>query len=336
MQLFPNVYLVCFGPTGDRKTTATRMGAEIGSTFKIVRGSGSGEGLADEFSTAEPGRGLLLYAEEFSQVLRAGRWDGATLIPFLTQCFDCPRRYEMKFRKSPVELEQPTPSLLAGATPDWFWQDFRANDFQGGFGNRLFFFSGARKPAMPLPESPRLDPISSAVDVLAAIQPCEARFDTKARALWENFYYAWDAEESRFDPLLLAAVKRIPAYILKLAMLYAALEGTVPEIQCDQLAAAILVGRYGEDCAKELLSLQNSGTNPRKELERRILSYVRAHKDGFPTKREIYRALARHYRDSEEFDRAFNSLVRAEELFSVNVQRGSTLVSTEPFFNTGR
>ncbi len=235
-----------------------------------------------------------------------------------------------------MELEQPTPSLLAGATPDWFWQDFRVHDFQGGFGNRLFFFAGVRKPAMALPESPTLDAISRAVDALNTIQPCEARLGGKARALWEKFYGAWDAEESRRDPLLLAAVKRIPAYILKLAMVYAALEGTVPEIDCDQLAAAILVARYGEDCAKELLSLQNSGTNPRKELERHILSYVRAHKDGIPTKREIYRALARHYRDSEEFDRAFNSLVRAEELFSVNVQRGSTLVSTEPFPNTGR
>jgi hypothetical protein len=329
MQLFPNVYLVCFGPTGDRKTTATRMGAEIGSAFKIVRGGGSGEGLADEFSGAEPGQGLLLYAEEFSQVLRPGRWDGATLIPFLTQCFDCPLRYEMKFRKSPIELEQPTPSLLAGATPDWFWQDFRAKDFQGGFGNRLFFFAGARKPAMPLPESPSLDEISLTVDTLAAIQPCEARFDAKARALWEKFYRAWDAEESRRDPLLLAAVKRIPAYILKLGILYAALEGTLPKIMHDQLTAAILVGRFGEDCAKELLSLQNCGTNPRKELERRILALVGAQPSGVTTKRDIYKRLWRHYSDAEDFNRAVDSLVRAGELFTKSAGRGSVWVSTE-------
>lgn len=330
MQLFPNVYVVCFGPTGDRKTTATRMGAEIGSAFKIVRGGGSGEGLADEFSGAEPGQGFLLYAEEFSQVLRPGRWDGATLIPFLTQCFDCPPRYEMKFRKSPVELEQPTPSLLSGATPDWFWQDFRAKDFQGGFGNRLFFFAGARKPAIPLPESPRLDAISRAVDALAAIQPCEARFDAKAGALWEKFYRAWDAEESRRDPLLLAAVKRIPAYILKLGMLYAALEGTLPGIMSDQLTAAILVGRYGENCAKELLSLQNSGTNPRKELEGRILALAVAEPNGAVTKREIYKRLWRHYSDAEVFNRAFASLVRAGELFTKHEGRGRVWVSREP------
>jgi hypothetical protein len=329
MQLFPNVYVVCFGPTGDRKTTATRMGVEIGNTFRIVRGSGSGEGLADEFSSSEPGQGLLLYAEEFSQVLRPGRWDGATLIPFLTQCFDCPERYEMKFRKSPVELEQPTPSLLAGATPNWFWQDFRVNDFQGGFGNRLFFFTGVRKPAMPLPESPTLEAISKVVDALGVIQPCEVRLDANSHVLWEKFYRAWDAEESRRDPLSVATVKRIPSYILKLAMLYAALESTLPEITCEQLAAAILVGRYGEDCAKELLSLQNVGTNPRKELERRILELVGREPNGVVSKRTIYKRLWRHYSDAEAFNRAFDSLVRAGELFTKNEGRGRVLVSLD-------
>jgi len=330
MQLFPNVYLVCFGPTGDRKTTATRLGAEIGSAFKIVRGGGSGEGLADEFCDVEPGYGLLLYAEEFSQVLRPGRWDGATLMPFLTQCFDCPPRYEMKFRKSPVQLERPTPSLLAGVTPDWFWQDFRAKDFQGGFGNRLFFFAGARKPSMPLPETPKLDAISSAVDSLAVVGPCEARLEAEARALWEKFYRAWEAEESRRDPLSLAAVKRIPSYVLKLAMLYAALEGTLPEIMYDQLSAAIQVGRFGEKCAQELLSLQNAGTNPRKELERHILALVNTEPGRVATKRETYKRLWRHYSDAEAFNRAFDSLVRAGELFTKPAGRGSVHVSTEP------
>jgi hypothetical protein len=303
----------------------------LGGPFKIIRGSGSGEGLADEFSSAEPGNGFLLYAEEFSQVLRPGRWDGATLIPFLTQCFDCPERYEVKFRKSPINLEKPTPSILAGATPDWFWQDFRARDFGGGFGNRLFFLTGERKPAIPLPESPNLGAISHAVDALSRVEPCEARLEGKAAQLWGRFYRAWDSEELRRDPLLSAAVKRIPAYVLKLAMLYAAIEATLPEINSDQLAAAIVVGWYGVECAKELLSLQNAGTNPRKELERRIMAYVTRQTEGNATKREVYRALARHYKDAEEFNRAFESLVRAGMLFTCGAARGSILVSTEPF-----
>lgn len=330
MQLFPNVYLVCFGATGDRKTTATRIGAKLGSPYKLISGGGSGEGLADEFSGAQPGQGLLLHAEEFSQILRPGRWDGSTVKPFLTQCFDCPEQYQMKFRKDPIEIEQPTPSLLAGTTPDWFWQDFQGRDFQGGFGNRIFFFTGERKPDVPLPEAPNLEAISHAVDALAVIEPCEARFEPNARELWTKFYGAWGAEDSKRDPLLLAAVQRIPAYILKIGMLYAALEGTLPEIVYEQLAAAILVGRYGEACAVELLALQNAGTNARKELERRILAFVAKAQGGLPTKRTVYRALQRHYRDAQEFNQALESLVRAGVLFTREAERGSVLVSTEP------
>jgi hypothetical protein len=330
MQLFPNVYAVCFGPTGDRKTTATRRATELGSGCKIVHGGGSGEGLADEFSTAKPGEGLLLYAEEFSQILRPGRWDGSTLKPFLTQCFDCPPRYQVKFRKRPIELEQPTPSLLAGTTPDWFWQDFSARDFQSGFGNRILFFTGERKPDVPLPEAPNLESVSRRVDALATVGPCDAHLDPKARTLWMQFYRAWNAEENGCDPLLRAAVQRVPAYILKLGILYAVDERTVPEITGEQLAAAILVGRYCEACVAELLSLQHAGTNPRKELERRIIAFVNAQPGNHTTKRSVYRGLARHYKDAEEFDRAFRSLERAGELFTKPLGRGSLAVSTEP------
>lgn len=330
MQIYPNVFLVCFGATGDRKTTATRKVCELGGGFKVIQGGGSGEGLADEFSGAEPGEGLLVHSEEFSQILRPGRWDGSTLKPFLTQCFDCPPRYEVKFRKSPIAVEQPTPSLLAGTTPDWFWQDFSARDFQGGFGNRIFFLTGERKADIPLPEAPNLEAVSRTVDALAGIEPCETRLEASARELWEKFYRAWASEDSRRDPLLLAAVQRIPAYVLKLGLVYASAERTLPEITRNQLAAAILVGRYGEACVRELLSLQHAGTNPRKELERRILASVAAQPGGETTRREIYRALQRHYRDAEDFDRAFRSLERAGELFTRQAARGKILVSREP------
>lgn len=113
-------------------------------------------------------------------------------------------------------------------------------------------------------------------------------------------------------------------------MLYASMEGTLPEITCDQLKAAILVGRYGEECVAELLSLQHAGTNPRKELERRILTFLGTMPNRVSTKREIYRRLWRHYSDAEAFNRAFDSLIRAGELFTRPAGRGSIWVSTEP------
>jgi hypothetical protein len=119
------------------------------------------------------------------------------------------------------------------------------------------------------------------------------------------------------------AIKRIPAYVLKLTMVYAASEATLPEMTVDQLAAAIQVGHYGERCAGELLSLQNAGTNPRKELERLILGFVSRQPGKSTTKREIYRHLHRHFQTTEEFNRAFDSLVRAGELFSRTAGQGT-------------
>jgi len=328
---YPNVSLIGFGPTGDRKTSAMRRVDDIGGQLKVIRGGGSGEGLADDFASVAPSLGILIYAEEYSQILRPGHWEGATLLPFLTQCFDCPNRYELKYRKKPVNLECPTPSLLAATTPDWFWQDFSLRDFQGGYGNRQFFLTGYHKSPIPLPEMPDLSKTSVAIENLLHIVPCQAELAPAARILWEQFYCAWCAEEGARDPLLLAAARRIPSYVLKLCMLYAAFERTLPKITLEQLSAAIQVGRYGEMCVKQMLALQNAGTNPKKELERRILAFVNRQPGGVTSKREIYKGLWRHYSDTDMFNRVFESLSRAGEIFAKSGPRGTILVSLEPF-----
>jgi len=216
-------------------------------------------------------------------------------------------------------------------TPEWFWRDFRVVDFQGGFGNRLFFLTGSPKGCITQPKASELASIIRGIEEFAEIDPCVARLDERAGELWDKFYRAWhDAEmKSGGDSLFHVAVKRIPAYVLKLGMFYAANEGTLPTIHADQLSAAILVGQYSAECAKELLSLQHSGTSPRKELERRILAYV-SRDTGVTTKREVYKSLWRHYPDAEAFNRAFDSLQRAGEIFTRNAGRGSVWVSTEP------
>lgn len=331
LTLFANVYLLLFGPTNDRKTTAIRKFPDLGhSETSIIRGAGSGEGVADEFSRVKPGEPVVILSEEFSGLLRRGRWEGATLIPFLTESFDCPPSYELKFRKKPVCLKEPTPTLLAATTPEWFWHDARTTDFAGGFGNRIFFLTGTRKKPNALPTKPDLRPVQQAVCALAEVPPCEVRLSPEAEELWQEFYMSWDAERERRDTLLESAVARTPAYTLKLCMAYASLERTLPAITLEQLSAAIQVGYYGVACAKELLSLQNAGTNPIRELEKGILAFVQSARSQVTTKRLIYKSLWRHYASSEQFNRAFDSLVRAGELFTKPMARGSLFVSTEP------
>jgi hypothetical protein len=314
MWIYCNFYCLNFGDTGDRKTTAQRQLPMLGSEpVKMIEGAGSGEGLADQFQTLRPGSPCVISLEEFSELLRRGRWDGSTLIQFLTTCWDCRDRYEVPFRKKPINLELPTPSLLAGTTPEWFWADLRLRDMAAGFGNRLQYWTGKKKEPIPLPAEPDLANIRSQIDKLAKVPEGNARLAPKARELWEDFYNAWEEEQKKRAPMLRKIVERLPAYVIKTAMVYAGFEKSLPEIINEQLEAAILVGNFNTACAEELLSLQNAGSNPRKELERRIVAFVAAHPPK-TTKHYTYKALWRHYPDAVFFDQVFNGLARAGEL----------------------
>jgi hypothetical protein len=154
--LYPNVFLVNFGLTGDSKTSAQRVGITLlrdDESIKILRGVGSAEALGDWMSQPEDGLKVshLISLEELGSLLARGAWDGSTLISFLTETFDTPPVYEIPYRKNPVKVIEPTPTLLAGTTPDWFWKWMKEADFHGGFGNRLFFLTGPTQAARSAP-----------------------------------------------------------------------------------------------------------------------------------------------------------------------------------------
>ncbi len=256
---YPNVFLVNYGATGDSKTSASRQGLRLlpeDGRVKLLRGVGSAEALGDWMQQAQDGPKVahLLFIEELATLLTRGGWEGSTLLSFLTETFDAPDLYEVPFRKNPVKVQEPTPTLLAGTTPEWFWKGMREIDIHGGFGNRLFFITGPPKPPIPMPGKPDQSSIGlvrQALDQLDMITPAELSLDAEAHELWNGFYVAW--KTTNWDPLTAVAVKRVPAYSLKLAMLYACFEKTVPVITKDQLTAAVQVGHYGAKCAERLM-----------------------------------------------------------------------------------
>jgi hypothetical protein len=329
LDLYPNVYLACFGPTGDRKTSATRNVLQLGSEFNHISGGGSAEGISDKLSTQTAGEGVLIYGEELSSILRPGKWDGATLLPFLTQCFDCPPKYEMAFRKQKIALLEPTPSLLAGTTPTWFWDDMNPKDFAGGFGNRIFYFAGMPKDLIALPKKPQLESVSHKIGMLSNLKPMAATFDAGAQILWEE-YYRHEHQKKYQDPYSLqsTATRRMTSYVIKLAMAFSASETSFGQITRDHLEAAIAVGNYGEECVGELLSLRELAPSPRKELEKRIIDFVRSSPEGRASKRTICQRL---HCDAETFNRTLDALVRAGQLYAqAGDRRDSVWVSVEP------
>src|SRR5207247_1675819 len=139
------------------KTSAQRAGLKLlpdDGSVRLLRGIGSAEALGDWMQAGEGRVSHLLYLEELGTLLSRGGWEGSTVLHFLTETFDAPDLYEIRYRKKPVKVIEPTPTLLAGTTADWFWKSMRDVDFHGGFGNRLFFLSGAPKDPIPLPGKP--------------------------------------------------------------------------------------------------------------------------------------------------------------------------------------
>jgi hypothetical protein len=115
--------------------------------------------------------------------------------------------------------------------------------------------------------------------------------------------------------------------VLKLAMTYTALEGTLPNISAEQLRAPLLLGHYAVKCVRQLIGQRFSGANAFRELEKRILDKVSA---CVITKRNLLRALARHFQNSEQFNRVFEAMVRAGALYTQNCGHGRVNVSVEP------
>ena len=175
------------------------------------------------------------------------------------------------------------------------------------------YLTGPKKKPIPnplKPDGPALQRVRDALTGLSELHPVEARFDTIATRLWERFYVNWEQRER--TGLYAAAVKRVHVYIRKLAMTYAALEGTLPVIGIEQLKAAIAVGVYAAECAKALVDAQNAILRPEGELEQKFLKWIEEH-DG-AKKRHMQQTLSKITGGCETFNRVLLNLARADQI----------------------
>src|SRR4030095_1639664 len=165
----------------------------------LVPGVGSTEGLAYELKDAETGVYLFTW-EEFAKFLSQARWAGSTLLEFITECFDCPPEWTKPYRNKPIHLETPTPSILTATTAEWFWKHAKAEDFYGGFGNRIAFFTGERKALLPNPnmvDGEAIARIKEHLKIIADRAPCRAIWTPDAKKTWDAFYIQFEQTERR-------------------------------------------------------------------------------------------------------------------------------------------
>jgi hypothetical protein len=312
--VYPNVYLSFFDESNDKKTTGQRRLYECSLCpgVPIISGAGSTEGLCDQLSTSATDGRYILNWEEFATFLAVARFARSTLLEFLVETFDCPNVWERKYRKNPITINDPTPTVLAMTTPSWFWLHAKPEDFYGGFGNRFLYLCGAKKAPISQPGPVNGENIHKIQEHLAQLEsfPIQgrARWTTESGKAWDDFYYRFEAQPRK--GLLGVALKRIHIYVRKLAMTYAWIEGNYPDIHLDQLNASIAVGLHAAKCTRLLFDLQTTGDPHRRELEERILGWIQKH-DGEQL-RTMQRRLCRHAGDAETFNRVVRSLVLAD------------------------
>jgi hypothetical protein len=268
-----NVLIV--GPTASgRKGESMRIGArpvrlaDPEWSKRELGGFGSGEAVVDEtrdtvsewdddtqeLRVVDAGvadKRLLVYEEEFASVLAVASRDGSTLSPLLRKAWDgLPLENRTRGRGRAVATDTHV-SILAGITPTELRHGVGELEIANGFLNRFLIGAVKREKLVPRPdpipgnvESEYVDAIAEALEHARSVR--QMRFSAAAGKEWDGAY----AHELSVDRpgLAGAACSRAEAHTLRLAVIYALLDGS-KLIMPEHLEAALAVWRYCETSA---------------------------------------------------------------------------------------
>lgn len=317
-----NLFTLLIGASGKtRKDTAIRRGTRMVSDHHITNGQlvspitriitdiGSAEALMDMLAEHA---NLMLYATEFSKLMGNARRKGtSTIIPTLMQAWDAPITMSSLTRGKPVEAHFPYLSVIAATQPEILANLMSEDDVFSGFANRWFYVAGDPTNT-PIPSPPPVDHVLSAelYDELKR-RSTEASGRTGGIGLSPDALQRWDAWY-RFDyhrssetPEEDAMRPRHAPLIRKLALIYAATEGT-RYITTDQLDAAISVIEWMGTNVRQMVGTW--GQSPMAKLERRIKDVLAAAPNRTMRRRDLQRKCSSRSWTARDFGMSLDAL----------------------------
>ena len=226
---------------------------------RIMGGMSSGEGLiwhvrdpiekhgeVEDMGVTD--KRLLVYEPEFASVLKVMARDTNTLSTQVRQAWDS-GYLRIMTKNSPAVATDTHISILGHITKDELLRYMTATEMGNGFANRFLWF--CTKRARILPEGGGTPDYESLIPKLqAALEKAKktgqlAR-DDNAREAWADIY----PELSEGKPGLYGAVTaRAEAQVLRLSVLYAALDGSTA-ILLPHLMAALAVWEYADQSVR--------------------------------------------------------------------------------------
>ncbi|RIK08036.1 MAG: hypothetical protein DCC47_16025 [Acidobacteria bacterium] len=312
-----------------RKGTAHGMArwvmrhADEGWLPRILGGFGSGEAVVDAVRDPDPdddndrGAGdhrLLVREAEFARVLKVASRDGSTLSPLLRHAWD-DGRLEVRTRKSTTVATSAHVSVVADITLDELHDLLGGVEIANGFGNRFLWVLARRTRKLPSGGSLTDDDVRRLAEPLRDAIAAARKLGTITRTpaaeeRWRGIYDAIDDEAAGAYGKIVA---RVEAHLLRLAVLYAALDGS-GRIDVCHLDAALAVWDYCRASALRIF-----GTTTGDPVADRIYAALLAAPDGLD--RTAQNNLFDGHRSSAALDRARSRLV--DRGLAVEVPQGT-------------
>jgi hypothetical protein len=323
-----NEYGVLVGDTGRaRKGTAWRRARAILSwaieewtRTNIVMGAASGEGiiyrLRDERpetvgqkgvpNAPDPGvadKRLLILDEEFARVLRMSDRTGNTLADILRLGWDG-ETLENATKNSPLKASNPHLSFIAHTTIEELAECLPLVDLHNGLGNRILWACVRRSKILPfggqVPEK-LIQDIGEGLRL--AIEFARSRGEIgmteTARTVWSDLYR--EITEPR-SGIYGAATARAEAHLLRLALMYAALD-KAEAIGPKHLASAKAMWDFHDRSAAYLFGKRASDPDVNK-----LLDALKAAANGL-TRTEIKRDVFRGHKTSEALAKLLSGML---------------------------
>jgi hypothetical protein len=263
-----------------------------------------GEPVRYEEVEADPGisdKRVLVVEPELANVLKQTERQGNTLSVVLRQGWDGLDLRTLT-KNNPARATSPHISLIGHITGEELRRYLSTTEMANGFANRFFFACVDRSKRLPrggqLDETALADVqarLLKAVEVARDLD--ELTFDPQAGEIWDEVY----GDLSDGCPGLIGALLgRAEAHVLRLSLLYAALDGA-QWIETPHLMAALAVWTY---CEQSLLYIFGDAIGD--PVADELLRILRASADGM-TRNQICDHFGRH-QSSDRIGRALAML----------------------------
>jgi len=214
-----------------------------------------GEPVRYEKVEADPGisdKRLLIVEPEYANVLKQTERQGNTLSAILRQAWESGHLRTLT-KNSPAKATGAHVSLIGHITTDELRRYLTTTEAANGFANRHMFFCVQRSKALSRGGRPDETLLANLRSRLAATLKVagnlgELNFHEQAGEIWDTVY----GELSEGRPGLTGAILgRAEAHVLRLSMLYAALDG-IAVIQAPHLMAALAIWQYAEQSVRHI------------------------------------------------------------------------------------